>query len=177
MTGAVRRAREDDLPLLQEVERAAGRLFAELGMTLVAEDEPPSLEELDAFRRDGRAWVGTDSDDRPVGYLLAEVVDGCAHLEQVSVHPDAAGRGLGRRLVTHLQEWAREQRLPAVTLTTFTDVPWNGPYYDRLGFRYLDPADLSPGLRRIRRAEAARGLDAWPQAAMRLELRPRAPSG
>ncbi len=166
----IRPARDDDLPVCQEIERAAGALFAPLGMTLVAGDEPPSLEELRAYQRNGRMWVRTDGEDRPVGYVLADVVDGCGHLEQVTVHPSAAGQHFGRELIDHLVAWARQRGLPAVTLTTFTEVPWNGPYYERLGFRFLDPAELSPGLRRIRDAEAARGLDAWPRAAMRLDL-------
>ena len=122
--------------------------------------------------RDGRAWVRTDAHDVPVGYLLAEVVDGCAHLEQVSVHPGSARRGIGRGLVEHLATWATARGVPAMTLTTYTDVPWNGPYYERLGFRVLDETHLTPGLRRIRGAEAARGLDRWPRAAMRREVRP-----
>jgi GNAT superfamily N-acetyltransferase len=165
-----RPAREADLPLLREIERAAGRLFADLGMALVAEDEPPPAEELREYAEDGRAWVCTDAEDRPVAYLLAEVVDGCAHLEQVSVHPDSAGQGLGRVLVEHLLGWARTRGLPAITLTTYVDVPWNGPYYRRLGFRPLDEAELTPGLRRIRAAETARGLDRWPRTAMRRDL-------
>jgi ribosomal protein S18 acetylase RimI-like enzyme len=166
----IRPARDDDLPVCQEIERAAGALFAPLGMTLVAGDEPPSLEELRAYQRNGRMWVRTEGEDRPVGYLLADVVDGCAHLEQVTVHPDAARRRLGSELVVHLVAWARERNLPAVTLTTFTDVPWNAPYYARLGFAVLDESQVTPGLRRIREAEADRGLDQWPRTAMRLDL-------
>ncbi|MGY1753631.1 GNAT family N-acetyltransferase [Blastococcus sp. SYSU D01042] len=172
-----RPARDDDLPRLRDIERAAGQAFAALGMQLVAEDEPPSLETLRGYAEDGRAWVRADGADRPLAYLLADVVDGCAHLEQVSVHPDAAGAGHGRVLVEHLVAWARSCGLPAVTLTTYDDVPWNGPYYRRLGFRPLDPAELTPGLREIRRHEAAHGLDRWPRTAMVLELRPPAPSG
>lgn len=166
----VRPAREDDLPMLREIERAAGRPFAALGMDLVADDEPPSLATLRGCADAGRAWVRTGDDDRPVAYLLAEVVDGCAHLEQVSVHPDAAGHGHGRELVAHLLAWTREQSLPAVTLTTYRDVPWNGPYYRRLGFLPVADAELTPGLRAIRQDEAARGLDRWPREAMRLEV-------
>lgn len=168
----MRPAREADLPRLREIERAAGRSFAALGMDLVAEDEPPSLGTLRGYADDGRAWVRTDDADRPVAYLLADVVDGCAHLEQVSVHPDAAGAGHGRALVEHLVTWARERGLPAVTLTTYVDVPWNGPYYRRLGFRPLDPAELTPGLREIRRHETAHGLDRWRRCAMRRDLAP-----
>lgn len=166
----VRPAREDDLRRLRDIERAAGRAFADLGMHLVADDEPPSLDTLREYADAGRAWVRTDDEDRAVAYLLAEVVDGCAHLEQVSVHPDHARRGLGGELVSALEGWARAHELPAITLTTYVDVPWNGPYYERLGFRFLADAELTPGLRRIRRAEADRGLDRWPRAAMRREL-------
>jgi ribosomal protein S18 acetylase RimI-like enzyme len=37
----------------------------------------------------------------PVAFLVADLVDGCLHVEQVSVHPGSARRGLGRRLLDH----------------------------------------------------------------------------
>ncbi|MDI2029343.1 GNAT family N-acetyltransferase [Saccharopolyspora sp. TS4A08] len=165
----IRLAREADLPVLREVERAAGEPFAELGMDLVATDEPPSVAVLREFQEAGRAWVHV-VEDVPVAYLIAEVVDGCAHVEQVSVRPDHGGRRIGSGLIDNLAAWARDRRLPALTLTTFTDVPWNGPYYLRCGFRYLADDELTPGLRDIRAAEAVAGLDAWPRACMRRDL-------
>lgn len=165
----IRPARPDDPAALRDIERAAGQCFADLGMTFVAEDEPPSVETLLSYIRAGRAWVSVHG-DRPVAYLVAEVVDGNAHLEQVSVHPSHARRGVGRALLDHMIGWARGRELPAVTLTTYTEVPWNGPYYERCGFRYLTDAELTPGLLAIRAAEAAHGLDAWPRACMRRDL-------
>jgi hypothetical protein len=50
-------------------------------------------------------------------------------------------------------------------------VPWNGPYYRRLGFREVPPAEETPGLRRVRAHEAAIGLDRWPRLCMRRDLR------
>ncbi|GAA2348437.1 GNAT family N-acetyltransferase [Saccharopolyspora halophila] len=166
----IRPAKEGDLPALQDVERSAGELFAEIGMDFVAEDAPPTIEVLRGFAADGRAWVSTDRDDRPVAYLLVEIVDGNAHLDQVSVARGYAGRGIGRALLEHLIEWAQARRLPAVTLTTYVVVPWNGPYYERLGFRYLRPAEETPGLRKIRADEVAYGLDRSPRACMRKEV-------
>ena len=163
----IRLARRDDLPALREVERAAGAPFRDVGMDAVADDEPPSIEELAVFQQDGRAWVATDDTDQPVGYLLVDVVDGAAHVEQVSVHPTHARQGLGRTLLETAALWAHQQSLGAVTLTTFSDVPWNAPYYQRLGFRILADAEVSEGLRRIREQEVARGLDAWPRVSMR----------
>jgi GNAT superfamily N-acetyltransferase len=170
VTGVIRLATDEDLPVLRDVERAAGRAFAEIGMTAIAEDEPPSPDTLRAFQRDGRAWVwGTP----PVAYLIACFVDGDVHIEQVSVHPDAAGRGIGRALIEHVAGWAREHGAHALTLTTFAGVPWNAPYYERrCGFRRLADTELGPDLRAVRRAEAEHGLDRWPRVAMRRDLSP-----
>jgi hypothetical protein len=49
--------------------------------------------------------------------------------------------------------------LDGLSLSTFREVPWNAPYYRRLGF--VDVADeaLTPGMRAIREEHLARGLD------------------
>jgi hypothetical protein len=60
--------------------------------------------------------------------------------------------------------------VPALTLTTFAEVPWNGLYYRRRGFVALDDRELTPGLRVIRQREAAHGLDRWLRLCMRREL-------
>ncbi|ALG85382.1 GNAT family N-acetyltransferase [Gordonia phthalatica] len=163
----VRAATADDLPALQDIEVAAGRAFADLGMDLVAGDEPASLGTLLTYVEGGRAWVAVES-DQPCGYLIADLVDGCGHIEQVSVHPDFRGRRIGHDLIARGEAWARTLGLPALTLRTYRDVPWNGPYYERLGFRYLTVE--TAGLAAIRRREADAGLDAWPRACMRREI-------
>lgn len=168
----IRAANPDDLALLAEVERAAGGLFRSLGMDVIADYEPPSVSHLSVFERDGRAWVATTEADDPVGYLLVGTVDGNAHIEQVSVHPSHARKGLGRKLIEVAEDWARARDLAALTLTTYADVPWNAPYYERLGFEVLDEEEQSAGLRRIREHEVARGLAAWPRVTMRRAVRP-----
>ncbi|WP_354702397.1 hypothetical protein DSM112329_02755 [Paraconexibacter sp. AEG42_29] len=164
---AIRAARHGDIARLQAIERAAGEAFRALGMAAVADDEPPSDTELAAFVDAGRAWVAVGPGDGPLAYLIAAVVDGDAHVEQVSVDPASAGRRLGASLVDHLAGWSVERGLPALTLTTFAEVPWNAPYYTRLGFDVVPESRLGPGLRAVRSAEAAAGLDRWPRVAMR----------
>lgn len=167
----IRAAVEQDLPAIRAVERAAGVLFTEAGMRFVGEMQPAGLDDLRRFVRDGRAWVYVDADDRPIAFVLADAVDGHGHVEQVSVHPDHAGHGFGRQLIDRTDEWAAEQGLSGLTLTTYVEVPWNGPYYERLGFRFIPDDQLTDGLRAIRAKETALGLDRWPRAAM---IRPRA---
>jgi GNAT superfamily N-acetyltransferase len=167
---AIRAARATELAALQDIERAAGEMFRDIGMSAVADDAPWPLDTLAAYQQAGRLWVVSDLQDRPVGYLMADLVDGCLHVEQVSVHTGSARRGLGRALLEHVAGLASADGVPALTLTTFLNVPWNAPYYARCGFRILDSAGLTPGLREIRRHEAAMGLDRWPRVCMRRDL-------
>src|SRR5688500_10730846 len=83
----IRVVRPAELPVLQDIERAAGEAFRDIGMPQIAEDEPLPLQVLAGYQQAGRAWVAADSTDMAVGYLIADVVDGNLHIEQVSVHP------------------------------------------------------------------------------------------
>jgi GNAT superfamily N-acetyltransferase len=151
-----------ELERLREVEVSAGRCFADVGMPEIAADAPPGLAELRRYLAAGRLLVVGE----PVmGYVIWDLVDGAAHVEQVSVHADAARRGLGRALIDRVQVVSGL----AVTLTTFRDVAWNAPYYRRIGFRELSPDEVTPGLARVRAHEAEHGLDRWPRVCMRRE--------
>ncbi len=180
----IRAATPADLPLLQDIERAAGAPFRTLGMTEIADVEPPALELLERFRNAGHAWVaegdetegdGAEGEEaegggdagRPVAYLVGEPVDGAFHIEQVSVHPDAAHRGVGRTLIAYAAERALEEGLTGLTLTTFSEVPWNAPYYERLGFREFEPG---PELAALMREETERIPGDAPRVAMRREI-------
>ena len=101
------------------------------------------------------------------GYITAEVLDGNAHVAQVSVAPAYAGRALGKAMIEFVEDWGRAAGRPATTLTTFRDVPWNGPYYLQLGYRVLPKEDVGPELARTMAHEASLpGIDASLRCAM-----------
>lgn len=128
-------------------------------MTESAEAEPMAAAVLATYAQAGRSWVAVDDQNRPVGYVVVDVVDSAAHIEQISVDPDHQGRGLCRALIEEVERWAAASGLTAITLTTFDKVPWNRPLYEHLGFAVVDEIDLQPGLRQVRQAEARHGLD------------------
>ena len=130
-------------------------------MSAIADDEPPPVGVLRGFQRDGVLRVFADERDRPVAYAMAKVMGRCALVEQVSVHPTRARRGIGRRLLDEVGAWGQRAGREALVLTTYSDVPWNGPYYRRLGFRALGDGELPEWLRAVRADEIARGLDRW----------------
>lgn len=170
MRVTIRPSRPDDGPALQEIERLAGERFRQVGLDRVADDEPDSVEALADYATAGQSWVAVDAADRPVGYVIVDDVDGNAHLEQISVLPDHQGVGVGRALIDQVRAWAAQTGRSRITLTTFAEVPWNGPLYEHLGFVVYPEDEAGPELRAIRDAERARGLDTARRVCMRLDL-------
>lgn len=80
-------------------------------------------------------------------------MDGHPFLDQVSVLRSAMRHGIGRMLVEHALKWSARQG--ELWLTTYDHVPWNGPWYERLGFRRMPEAEHGPELRRTFEAERA----------------------
>ncbi|MEX1056472.1 MAG: GNAT family N-acetyltransferase, partial [Natronospirillum sp.] len=146
-------AKIEHLDALPDIERAAAALFpaAVLPPHLGAGTVSPA--ELARAQAKGYLWVAETSDHRPVGFALIKPTMSAAHLAEVDVHPDHQQRGIGRRLVLTALEWSATEGYQRVTLTTFTDVPWNAPFYERLGFCRLDPETTPPDLARKLSAE------------------------
>jgi predicted N-acetyltransferase YhbS len=149
----IRLARADELEALQEVENAAGRLFAQIGLNHVADDDPLAIEVLREQQRLALVWVAAFERDSPVGFLAARELDGALHIEEIAVHPAHGRRGLGKRLIETACATAARDGYEAVTLTTFRDVPWNAPYYVGVGFRVLEDGELGEGLSALSRQE------------------------
>lgn len=167
---SIRAGRPDELPIVQEIERRAATRLASVGL-LAAVDLPiHPMEELRADCSQGRLLVAADEEDRPVGFALFDLHEDEAYLREVDVVPEHVGKGLGRRLIQAVIARVREARLPRLTLTTFRDVPFNAPFYARLGFRIVDETHLSPRLARIRQEEQLNGCELAPRVAMILEV-------
>ena len=163
----IRSAVAADLPWLPEIEREAASLFAEFDLADVFAHILTPAGDLEEGLRSGRLWVATASDHSVVGFALACVVGGNAHLDELDVLPKHGRRGIGTALVEAFLRWAAESGFRAATLTTLEHVPWNGPFYQRLGFRVLEPRELSPELSRLLQREIERGLPAENRVAMR----------
>jgi len=151
---------------MRQVEITSGQRFREVGLDAIADDEPPPATVFEAYAAAGRAWVAVTPSSHVVGFVIVDMVDGAAHIEQVSVVPAHQGRGVGRALIEHVRSWAVENGLPALTLTTFNHVPWNRPLYEHLGFRVLAAEEIGPGVRAVMETDAAHGLDPASRVAM-----------
>ena len=167
---ALEAAQEAHVPLLQGIETAAAGIFPPgfLPEHILSDHMPRDLL-LEAIRADMLPVV-LDADRRPVGYGLLRFIDGLALLAQLDVHPAHGRKGLGTALVTRVADIARRCGAPALYLTTFAHVPWNAPFYARLGFSVVTEGEQPAAIRKILAEEHAMGLT--DRVAMRLPPSP-----
>jgi predicted N-acetyltransferase YhbS len=152
-----RDARLGEIAEIRALERASAQRFVGL-MDALAEDEPSSAEVL-ASRIETGGLVVAVEDGAIVGFVMFRPVETYAYVEQIDVLPAVAGRRVGAALLDAVAERARGTGLVGLSLSTFRDVPWNAPYYRRLGFVEVADGALTPGMLAIRAEHLARALD------------------
>jgi len=151
---------------LSAIERAAAAMFRDSPHPQMA-DAPLACEQLAPH---DSVWIACDAHGQPVGFLIVRAAADALHLQEIDVHPAHARQGLGARLIAAVADWARARGVPALTLSTCSDIPWNAPYYQRLGFRELTLPELTPHLLEVRHLETCAGLPMQSRVCMRKSL-------
>ena len=167
----VRLATVEDVSEIQAVEVLAIARFREIDEPLIARcaDNPPYWTTgLERASNEQRAWVAVDDVGSIIGFAVAWMVDGEGHLDELAVSPAHGRRGVGQALVDEVVTWTRAQGLASITLTTFRDVPWNAPYYEKLGFHVVSP--LTPTLQALLDEGATWGFEPSLRVVMRRSL-------
>ncbi|MDX5367001.1 MAG: GNAT family N-acetyltransferase [Alphaproteobacteria bacterium] len=165
----IRPAEPHDFRNFGAIESAAASLFAEAGLPEIASHEPTGIEFIEASARAGAVFVAT-ADREAVGFILSAPLDRHLHIYELSVHPGHGKRGLGRRLVDAVCRHAQEKGYSAVTLSTFRDIPWNGPFYASCGFTEIPRQEWTPALLLAHYREEDLGLPVERRCFMRKEV-------
>lgn len=154
----IRLARINEVERLREIEDAAGELFNGLGLLDEGNDPGLALERIAALIELEQAWVICGPDERPVGMAVASDLGGELYLEEIDVLPAYGRQGLGARLLEYICDWAKAKGFVTVTLSTFRDVAWNGPFYRKHGFSDLVEHQWDDSMYDIRTKESQYGL-------------------
>lgn len=146
----VHEARAADVPLLAAIEADADELFLERFGNPRWDPPTPGQDRV------ATAGFVLVSGTPPVGFAHVVEIEGDAHLELLAVRRDHGRQGIGTALVeaAKAEAWARGHR--RLTLSTYRDVPWNAPFYERRGFEEL--TRLEHWHREAQRHEARMGL-------------------
>lgn len=159
-----RRADLEDVQSYVDIKRAAAGLYRDLGMSFEVDDERASRDWPEHVQQSS-AWVW-EEDDRVAAYLVLRRLSASLHIDQVTVHPDFAGRRIGAKLIEVANDHAVRLGQEQLSLTTFETVPWNAPYYVRLGFTTVPEHALSPEMSRILDEESENSPAGWKRIVM-----------
>ncbi|UHS56061.1 GNAT family N-acetyltransferase [Agrobacterium vaccinii] len=167
ITFPVRPCCDHEIALLADIERDAFLTLRDAGGI---DGEPVASDALLLERSlaDGLLFVATNENDQPVGFIAATEVDGELYIEELDVLRAVQGRGIGARLMHVMIDRAAKRALHCITLTTDRLVPFNAPFYEKLGFSILESGDLSAHLRDRLSVQIAHGLDPQRRVAMAL---------
>lgn len=152
------------------IEQAAAAVFPEADLPGELRFLVTDFADIAAAQQADRLWVALNLDRQPVGFAMADIVDGNAHLDELGVQPVHSRRGLGTRLLQTVIDWAREKKHARLSLITFRHLPWNGPFYASNGFSPLADDDVGPEMRMLIAEEKDTGLNMDDRVVMRIEL-------
>jgi putative acetyltransferase len=152
----VRLAQPSELVSIQRIEISAAARFRQSSHPHAADLPPLTMESLIRLREDDGLWV-VQAPSGLVAFVALEPLERDLYVVELDVVPEHAGARLGAALLDHAALLAHERGLSRLVLRTFADVPWNAPYYRRLGFSELDV--VPPHLSAILRQELDVGLD------------------
>ncbi|MEF3694635.1 MAG: GNAT family N-acetyltransferase [Candidatus Cloacimonadota bacterium] len=163
-------AKEEDLPLLRGIELDAATIcpLDDLPEQLRAESMP--LDILRTAWKQGLLLVAIEAGDTPVGFAACAIIGSYLHLLEIDVASLLQRKGIGSLLLSTVIDIATERGLEWVSLTTFSHLPWNAPWYEKKGFTRIISAELPAFLAEILKEEAARGLNPDNRVAMRKML-------
>lgn len=155
----LRGLRADDIDALHEIDTAAGKLIAmHPGYPGAGIDEVP-IKPFGAMLASSEVIIA-DMEGKPVGFSAAHHLDGIYWLRELSVDPQFGRRGIGTALLKAVFDRANWEFYNAVGLSTFRNIPFNQPFYERLGFVAVDSRKASFALRKQFTSEIPTGVNA-----------------
>ncbi|MFD8640407.1 GNAT family N-acetyltransferase [Streptomyces zaomyceticus] len=131
MTQEIRRATGLDVPGVKAVTDAAYHHYIERIGLVPAPMEADHAADVAA----GRVFVAGDP---VVGLVVLRTKADHLYLDNIAVHPDAQGTGLGGRLLGFVESRARELGLPEVRLLTNAMMWENQKIYERYGYEVVE---------------------------------------
>jgi GNAT superfamily N-acetyltransferase len=162
----IRPPRPDEIPLLPQIENEADLRYVRVGLRSVLNMPPATLASLEFARRHGRLWVTSAPLGRPIGFALMKLRRDTAWLDQLSVLDCWQRHGYGTALIDRTAAQAHTLGFDKLYLSTYRDVPWNRPFYERRGFSEMPRASLSMTLRQQIHQENNHGHPPWRRIVM-----------
>jgi GNAT superfamily N-acetyltransferase len=111
-------------------------------------DLPPVSEGCADDIAMNQVWVSTQADIVIAGMILIPS-NGFLKLANLAVHPDHAGKGIGRAMLELADQEAKQQGFSEMQLSTHTQMPENVQMYQHMGWKEIDRQGNTVSMRKI----------------------------
>jgi ribosomal protein S18 acetylase RimI-like enzyme len=143
MATDIRAARTEDADAVAQVVDAAYRKYVER----IGRKPAPMLASYPALIEHDAVFVLTEG-QLVCGVLVLAPQEGYMLLENIAIHPDVQGKGLGRRMMAFAEDRARAAGLSEMRLYTNERMVENLGYYRHLGYEETDRREVD-GFHRV----------------------------
>lgn len=165
----IRFAEPADIPAVELVELSAATVFKGTHMDFAANHPANAADDLLAAIAARLMWVAIEG-DAVVGFVFAEPCAEGLYVRELSVAAPSHRRGHGGVLMATLIDAARARGDRQLMLTTDRSLPWNAPFYQRLGFCIIEGAAIPAAVQRRLAGQYAAGFDPVHRCAMVMPL-------
>ncbi|MGD9639269.1 MAG: GNAT family N-acetyltransferase [Alphaproteobacteria bacterium] len=170
----IRTAEPNDFKFLPHIENEAANLFRSF-VAVFDDSLPPAPESYyHSLPQCAEVFIATTQNNNIVGFVVVKTLDSQAYIAEIDVLPDYGHKGIGRKLLERAILWAQNHSYDYITLTTFKNIPFNAPFYRKLGFCEFTPDEKSSDLKKVIQNETeifGDHLKENPRIAMKLNLR------
>jgi GNAT superfamily N-acetyltransferase len=167
----IRLAQEHEVSVIQAIGIDADTRFLATAYPEVCDGSSIPSTAAQAAIAQGRLWVALGNADTPVGWVYVSRLSGEYCVGHISVLVAYGRQGIGTALMETAKEDARARGEPSMVLAAQCDVPWSGPWYERMGYVALEPSQWTDAMRSEAIRQGEGGLDWGARAFMRLSLK------
>lgn len=128
----IRPARPDDVPAVRACAEAAYQIY----VAAIGKKPAPMVADFAAAEAEGHLYVA-EADGEIAGFVVFYARDDHVHLENVAVSPAHQGKGVGGKLIAHVEHETRTRGLGAVELYTNVKMTGNLTLYPALGYEEI----------------------------------------
>ncbi len=167
----IRAPRLDEIGKLARIEEEADQRYLDTRFHAFAEAPGIPAEVARRYIAEDRLLVAA-VDEEPIAFIgwSTERDPTVLSVSQISVLSEFGRQGIGTRLINVVLDRARAEGYRSAVLATQIGVPWNEPWYRRLGFESLEPDDWTDWMQEVVAEQQSGGIDWEYRVWMALDL-------
>jgi GNAT superfamily N-acetyltransferase len=162
----IRKIKQSEYRFLPEIEELADKTLQDVGVD-VRHLLPTPCTYYESLNKEHSIIFVAEKGNKIIGFCYTTAVDHNGYLGELPVLPAYTRIGIGSKLLKKAIEWARAKHYTYIPLTTFAEIPFNAPMYEKFGFEEFVPDNNFPELKKIRKNEKVSGLEVKKRIAMK----------